>query len=562
MRRPLLVLILGAAAALGGAALWTILALDRGGSDGPADLEPFTLAARPQSDRYLFDYAGVLRHYEEGAHHFLRRMGSRFHIEALIVSLARLPEGHSLETLAVDLVNRWRIGARHEGRGLLLLLVDDTRQVKLEVSYQLEPVFTDAFSGYVEDLQLGPYYRAGDIGTGLVAVMEEIERRAETEAQGDYTPGMIARADAELLAGGAGARRELDRYGRGREQAPAALGGRGARSPAEAWEVMLTKWAGEGDAIETDPYTAMTRLAMGDPDSPDPRAVEWLDHWRDADYQVLRRDGHAVIWFGAVDGWENAPFLFCDTGDGWRFDIVHQRRLVVMAESPKWQVAQGPYPYAGLMDKAWQSTAKDLPLTGDDLYRCADDQAIARRMSELRAALETDPDDVEATIGLMRLNVVTGRRPNHVRPLIQRAKKLAPQRPEPYRYAAIYNVNSFFQYRTALKEIKRYIELRPRDPFGYSVKGFLHYRLGDYKASIAALEDAVELDEDNGYAYALMARDYALLHRSANDLMKARYRDKALEMRDRAARVGAPEAQRLAWLDAWLTRRLGNPGRD
>jgi tetratricopeptide (TPR) repeat protein len=260
-----------------------------------------------------------------------------------------------------------------------------------------------------------------------------------------------------------------------------------------------------------------------------------------------------------VDGWENAPFLFCNTGDGWKFDIVHQRRLVVMAENPRWQVAQGPYPYVDLMTEAWQSTAKDLPLSGADLYRCADDAALAARMADLEAALATDPDDREATLELMRLNVVTGRRPNHVRPLIERAKALAPRRPEPYKYAAIYNVNSFFQYRTALDEIERYMELRPADAFGPSVKGFLLYRLGRYSDSIAALERAVELDPGNGYAYALMARDYTLLHRKANALMKPRYRGKALEMQRRATQVASPDARRLTWLDAWMTRRLGSP---
>ena len=178
----------------------------------------------------------------------------------------------------------------------------------------------------------------------------------------------------------------------------------------------------------------MTRLAMGDADRPDPRTLKWLDHWRDADYQVLRRGDHAVIWFGAIDGWENSPFLFCDTGDGWRFDIVWQRRLVVMAESPKWQVMQGPFPYIGLMGKAWQSTAKDLPLDADDLYRCAQDTEIAARMAALKKVLAGNPDDAQASIELMRLNVITDQRPQLVRPLIDRARRLAPERAEPFNF--------------------------------------------------------------------------------------------------------------------------------
>jgi hypothetical protein len=539
---------------IGAALAWSFIQSEDYGL--PEDLVAFSLESRPQSDRYLFDYAGALEHYEEGAHRYLENLTSRFHIEALIVSVPALPEGHSLETLAVDLANDWRIGEEQEGRGLLLLLVDETKQVKLEVGYALEDVFTDAFSGYVEDLQLGPYYRAGDVGTGLIAVMEMLEERAQIKDQGAYTPDTIARADAALLAGGAGAKRDLPRYASDESLEEAMTSGRGARSPEEAWQIMLTKWAGKGADIDVDVYTEMTRLAMGDADKPDPRTLKWLDDWRNADYQVLREGDHAVIWFGVKDGWENSPFLFCNTGEGWKFDIVWQRRLVVMAENPKWQVMQGPYPYVNLMHEAWQSTGKDLPLGPEDLYRCKDDTKIAARMAALEQVIDEDPRDAAAAIELLRLAANANRRPNVVHPLIRRAKQLAPERPEPWKYSALYNVTAFFQYKTALQDMERYIELRPEETFGHDMKGFLLYRLGKYKKSIDALERAVELDTDDGYAYAIMARDYAMLSRKATGLNREHYKDEALQMQRKAEGVSAPDGQRLAWLDWWMKRRL------
>lgn len=551
--RGLAIVTLAALLAVAGGTAWKHF--NGAGATGyfPAALQRFSLDARPQSDRYLFDYAGVLRHYEEGAHRYLKRIASRFHVESLIVSVPKLDAGHGIETLAVDIVNRWGIGADFEGRGLLLLLVEDVKQVKLAVTYQLEDVFTDSFAGYVEDLQLGPYYRANDLGTGLLAVMEELERRAQIKDQGDYTTGTIARDDQLLLAGGAGATRSLERYRQTVADAGPG-GGRGAPSPEAAWETMLAQWAGNGEGIELDIYTAMTRLAMGDPNAPDPRALSWLDHWRRADYQVRSDGEHAVIWFGAIDGWENAPFLFCNTGNGWKFDIVHQRRLVMMAENPKWKVAQGAYPYVHLMDEAWQSTGKDLPLMVEDLYRCKDDSRLAARMAQLETRLRNESNDLEATIELARLNVITGRRPNHVQPLLERAKRMAPQRPEPWKYSAIYNVNVFLQYATALADIDRYISLRPDDPFGHNVKGFLLYRLGRYQASIIALEHAIEIDPDNGYAYSVMARDYALLHRRATGQRKDDYRDQALTMQRKAGNVTASDARRVQWLEAWMAK--------
>jgi tetratricopeptide (TPR) repeat protein len=228
-----------------------------------------------------------------------------------------------------------------------------------------------------------------------------------------------------------------------------------------------------------------------------------------------------------------------------------------MAQAPKWQVSQGPYPYVAKMSKARQSTGKDLPLAGGDLYHCADDQAISDSVAGLQKQLQESPDDVEAVIALLRLKVITGQRPAQIRPLLERVGKLAPERPELYKYSAIFNVNSFFQYETALLDIERYIELRPSDTFGHEVKGFLLYRLGRYRDSIEALEEAVSLDDDSGYAYALMARDYVMLHRKADDLAKLRYRKKALNMLRKAESVTVPDPKRLVWLRSWMKRRLG-----
>ena len=134
----------------------------------------------------------------------------------------------------------------------------------------------------------------------------------------------------------------------------------------------------------------------------------------------------------------------------------------------------------------------------------------------MERALDASPDDVDTLLSLARLNVMTGRRPNHVQPLLKRLRRLAPGNPAVYKYAAIYSVNSFFQYETALKDMQAFVELNPDEPFGHNFIGFLHYRLGDYEASVAALERAIELQPDNIYAYALLVRDYTLLYEKSS----------------------------------------------
>jgi Zn-dependent protease with chaperone function len=482
------------------------LAHDRPLEGAPA--AALALDHRPHAGRYLFDYAGDLQHYEEGAHRFLRGMSERFHIEAVIVTLPQLPADRYIEEVAVELVDRWRIGAEHDGRGVLLLLVAKGKQVKLEVTYELEDVFTDAFARYVEDLQLRPYYLAGDIGTGLVAVMEELEQRAQIKHQRQYTPRTVAGLDDALLSGGAGTRRNLARYETDGEAARASSDppSQGARSPEEAWSTMLAKWAGKGADLRVEVYTEMTKLAMGDPDQADPRTRRSVGHWANADYQIRQDGDHAVIWFGNIQGWNNAPFFFCRTPTGWKFDIVHQRRLVVMGRSPDWMIEQGNYPYVRLLSDAPQSNGKDLPLRSEDRYSCDRDAELARQLRELESARQRSADDFDTLLALARLNVITGRRPTHVRPLLVRLRKLAPSNPEVYKYAAIYNVNSFFQYETALADMLAYVKLRPDDAFGHSFVGFLHYQLGDHRASVESLRRALEIAPNDAYANRWLAR--------------------------------------------------------
>lgn len=269
---------------------------------------------------------------------------------------------------------------------------------------------------------------------------------------------------------------------------------------------MLAKWAGEGASLPVDIYTEMTKLAMGDPDHPDPRTRRSVGHWANAHYQIRQHADHAVIWFGNIKGWNNAPFLFCRTPTGWKFDIVHQRRLVVMGRSPNWMIERANYPYVELLSDAPQSDGKDLPLPPEDHYSCHRDAELARRLRELESAHQQSPDDVDTLLALARLNVITGRRPTHVHPLLARLRKLAPNNPEVHKYTAIYNVNSFFQYETALADMLAYVRMRPLDAFGHSFVGFLRYQLGDHRAAVESLRRALAIAPNDAYASAWLAR--------------------------------------------------------
>ena len=182
-----------------------ILACGRG---EPASLEQI-IQARPQKEGAIFDYVGIMADVEESARRYLETIKTRYGIEILIVALPSLENRYTVNDAAAEMFTRWEIGKACDGRGILLLFVDDEKRVKLEVSYDLEDVFTDAFTGHIQDVQLQPRYTAGQLAVGFIAVMEALESRAQVKYGGNYTPAGIAKLDLAYLSQGAGALGEI-----------------------------------------------------------------------------------------------------------------------------------------------------------------------------------------------------------------------------------------------------------------------------------------------------------------------------------------------------------------
>jgi uncharacterized membrane protein YgcG len=150
----------------------------------------------------IYDKADILSNIKESTGRYLEIIKRDYAIETVIVTLPALPRTHTIESLAAEIFSNWQIGKNTSGRGILLLLTEKESLVKLEISYELEDVFTDIFCGYIEDKQLRAYFLNGQIEIGLVAVLEEIEQRAQIKQKENYSASVINQLDQELLSGG------------------------------------------------------------------------------------------------------------------------------------------------------------------------------------------------------------------------------------------------------------------------------------------------------------------------------------------------------------------------
>lgn len=99
------------------------------------------------------------------------------------------------------------LGEQTSGAKGLLFLVDPWgEQVRVEVGYDLEPVFPDIFIGYIEEKQMVPFFEAGKVGTGVAAATELLVSRVQRSiADHEFDP-VTETGDLSYFSGGGGAR--------------------------------------------------------------------------------------------------------------------------------------------------------------------------------------------------------------------------------------------------------------------------------------------------------------------------------------------------------------------
>ena len=505
---------------------------------------------------YIYDKAGILDDIKESTGRYLEKFKTDYAVAAVIVTLPVLPPTHTIESLAAELFSNWQIGKNTGGRGILLLLTHKEKLIKIEVSYELEDVFTDIFCGYIEDKQLRAYFLSDQLEIGLVAVLEEIEQRAQIKHSERYSLTDIDQLDQELLSGGAGAKRRLTDY---QEEKISRVGQAypAGRTPDDAWQTLIRSWEHKVRDPNLGVYTEITRLAYRDfTNLPDSRYEEDVLTYKNKPYEIIHNDTYAVIFFGKKKGWENAPFLFCQKNGGWQFNIVHQRKYVRMGKNPHWGVERSSHAYGDLLARCPYWMNQDIPLEGDDIYRIGDDHRLAQEIRKLESAYEEDPDDFRTVLQLGKLYTITSLSPKKRIAFLKKAKKLNPGNPEPYKYLGIVHLDAFYQFQSAIKEMSAYVAQRPDDVFGHNYLGYLYYCEQLYHKAIREFNRAIELKPDNCYAFAKLSRTYAQLYLISYrfDPRRIFYRKKAVGMFAKASATATPEPRRIKWLEQYLAK--------
>ncbi len=88
--------------------------------------------------------------------------------QLVVVTLPDL-QGYPIEEFGYQLGRHWGIGRADEDDGVLLIVAQAERKVRIEVGYGLEGVLTDAWSSVTIQRAIVPRFRQGDFDAGVLA---------------------------------------------------------------------------------------------------------------------------------------------------------------------------------------------------------------------------------------------------------------------------------------------------------------------------------------------------------------------------------------------------------
>ncbi|WP_323932565.1 TPM domain-containing protein [Aeromonas hydrophila] len=115
-------------------------------------------------------------------------------IQLVVVSIDTLA-GDTIEEYGYQLGRHWGIGQKGKDNGVLLLIAQDERKVRIEVGYGLEGALPDAIAANIIQTRILPAFKRGDMVAGVVAGSQAIMQALA----GEYKP--VENASKDKLGG-------------------------------------------------------------------------------------------------------------------------------------------------------------------------------------------------------------------------------------------------------------------------------------------------------------------------------------------------------------------------
>lgn len=167
---------------------------------------------RPSEEQWCFDFAGVLsQEVEDDVNNQGRGIRGAFDVDFVVAIVPEL-EGRDIDQYALDLFTNWEIGKSTKGKkGILMLIAREEQKIRIEVGYDLEAVYPDAYVGRAENEILKEFLEQEEWGIGFLATIENFLYRIYNRAlQEEVKQTAFPEDKLQYYSQGAGAKSVFD----------------------------------------------------------------------------------------------------------------------------------------------------------------------------------------------------------------------------------------------------------------------------------------------------------------------------------------------------------------
>lgn len=223
-------------------------------------------------------------------------------------------------------------------RTLLLLIDPRGGQVRMEVGYDLEGIYPDAFVGYIEDRQMVPFFVAARVADGVAATVELLVDRAFGTGN-QHPPDSPPPLPLRHAGGGAGARSAVT-IGGGTTPPrsmvkkddfppqPTPLGTLGLYR-----RILRDHLKESGLGLYTPETRQFLHRWLVTDAQQDNELRALLEVWNSA--KVIINGPRAVVRF-PLEARRNPPYFLCRREKGWQLDLAAMNRLVGFNHRNQW----------------------------------------------------------------------------------------------------------------------------------------------------------------------------------------------------------------------------------
>ncbi|MEE9255529.1 MAG: TPM domain-containing protein [Pseudomonadales bacterium] len=231
-------------------------------------------------------------------------------------------------------------------RGLLLVIDPAKDQVRFEVSYSLEGVYTDAFVAYVQQRQMLPFFKTGRVADGILATTELIVQRAQDAAE---NLGFDDAISADRSGGvGAQTRARIDHGDEPSEPKQLREYEAGA-TPEETLASYFDVMDARDGRPELPIYTVETQGVLAEFHITPAQMHAMLGAYRACTAERPRLDGDLAVIRYPVSEQTCSPWFFKKARDGWRLDLATMSSVIAFGRNNAWRFtpdAEHPYYFA------------------------------------------------------------------------------------------------------------------------------------------------------------------------------------------------------------------------